>query len=110
MSRKSLPASYFRGADEPLAAEEPRRAAWKEAVATVALAMLAMRPEMTAMQVGVIVGDAVDGGLAALEAESPGLLSVGGQVMRDRLELLAWRTAAAGGWHVKPARAEGYAK
>ncbi len=102
---KSLPAGTFRGAGEPEAAAAPRRAAVSEGVATTALMailMLRAEPKMTNDQVAPLVAQAVEDGLDAITREHAGLLAVGGDALRDHLELTAWRMAASHAGALRP--------
>jgi len=94
----SLPAGTYRGLHEPEAAATPRRDAVAEGVATTALmAILMLRDgqNMTIAEAAPVVAQAVEDGLNAIAAEHAGLLAVGGQALRDHLELAAWRMAVS---------------
>ena len=94
----SLPAGVFRGLGEPEAAATPRRDAVAEGVATTALmAILMLRadPELTVAEAAPVVAQAVEDGLNAIAAEHAGLVAIGGQALRDHLELAAWRMAVS---------------
>jgi len=98
MTVKSLPAGTFRGAGEPEEAAEPRRQAISEGVATTALmAILMLRadPKLTIAEAAPVVAQAVEDGLSAIAAEHAGLVAIGGQALRDHLELAAWRMAVS---------------
>lgn len=94
-ARKHLPASFLVGAGEEPDAAEPRRAAVREDAATTALGVaFRARADMTVAEVAERLRNEVEAGLDVIAAESPGLVSLGGKALRDKLELAAWRVAA----------------
>lgn len=83
------------GADEEPEAAAPRRAALKEGVATTVIGVAyRARSNMTIAEAAELIRAEVEAGLDAIASESPGLVSLGGDALRDKLELAAWRVAA----------------
>jgi len=63
--------------------------------ALMAILMLRADPKLTIAEVAPLVAQAVEDGLNAIAAEHAGLLAIGGQALRDHLELAAWRMAVS---------------